>query len=93
MLEYYVAVGGLSTAIGAHQAALNNQKTPFVAVSRAWKESHCWEVRVGPDSRESRSCWGNQPFILCNTDGESEWECSSRDGTYLEKDVIAEELI
>ena len=50
-------------------------------------------VYTGPDSRESRSYWGNQPFILCNTDGESEWECSSRNGTFLEADLIEEALI
>ena len=50
-------------------------------------------VYTGPDSMESQSYWGNQPFILCNTDGESDWECTSRNGTYLEKDVITEELI
>jgi len=50
-------------------------------------------VYTGPDSMESQSYWGNQLFILCNNDGEDEWECSVRDGTYLEKDLLKEELI
>ena len=50
-------------------------------------------VYTGPDSRESRGYWGNQPFIQCNTSGESEWECSSRNGTFLEADLIEEALI
>ncbi|PHS04006.1 MAG: hypothetical protein COA89_16005 [Acidithiobacillus sp.] len=50
-------------------------------------------VYTGPDSAESRAYWTNKPFIHCNTNGEDEWECSSRDGTYLEYDLIQEDVI
>lgn len=50
-------------------------------------------VYSGPDSAESRGYWGAKPFVMCNDWGEEEWECSSRNGTFLEIDLIREELI
>ena len=50
-------------------------------------------VYSGPESVESRSYWWHQPFVMCNTDHEGEWECSARDGTFFDSDLIREELI
>ena len=50
-------------------------------------------VYSGPDSPESRSYWQNELFVMCNTDHEGEWECSARDGTFFDTDLIKEELI
>ena len=50
-------------------------------------------VYTGPDSRESRGYWWHQPFAMCNDCGEGEWECSSRNGTFFDTDLIKEELI
>ena len=50
-------------------------------------------VYSGPDSAESRSYWGAKPFVHCNVDGGDEWECSHRNGTYLDIHLIREERI
>ena len=50
-------------------------------------------VYSGPDSVESRGYWPDKPFVHSNTNGEDEWECSSRDGSYLEYDLIQEDVI
>jgi hypothetical protein len=49
-------------------------------------------VYSGPDSAESRGYWGAKPFIHCNAD-EDEWQCTHRDGTYLDIDLIQEDYI
>ena len=92
MVEYYVAALGLSTSDVVRRPSTTKRRCLYERFVPG-KNLTAGGVRVGPDSRESRSYWGNQPFILCNTDGESEWECSSRNGTFLEADLIEEALI
>jgi hypothetical protein len=49
-------------------------------------------VYTGPDSKEMRNYWANQPFIMCNP-AIDDWECASFDGSFIEEDLIEEAVI
>ena len=49
-------------------------------------------VYTGPDSKEMRTYWRNQPFIMCNP-AIDDWECTSFDGSFIEEDMIAGAVI